>query len=259
MILVGLPNLYGNDEPFKEQLNNGRVLTIVGAIPNGMVEIKDPMPLLIYNFATLFGLYHFAGYETLVSDRNFNTSLKLSSLIPVLVVDSSVAFNRTARDLDYFRKWGVSWYILDKKVMLGDSTVLKPFYSDDKRVILYDSEAKPFVFWMDCVSHKGIKHTFSTNSVSVLTERETQGQLIVNVLYNSFFCATIDGTPSELFETGDKQMAVLVPSGRHIVKVTYKDPYFIIGLYISLGFMSFLGIGWLFRFARGITTDIGLQ
>ncbi|OGU16333.1 MAG: hypothetical protein A2076_02820 [Geobacteraceae bacterium GWC2_53_11] len=238
------------EEPLKNILNRGRIVTIVNI---DTADENKQMNLFGFNFATLFGLYHFAGYETLVSDRNSNAALKRNNSADFFV-DKGARFNPSASDLEYFRKWGVRWYVLEKNIAVDKSGVLKLVYSDANRLILCDEAAKPMVFWVDSLNNSGTRHTFTTNSINITTERETTGQLIVNVLYNNFFRATIDGKQSELYETPDSQMRVVVPPGRHVVKISYSDPYFISGIYVSCAFLLLVLAGWGgCRFKRGIT------
>ncbi|MEI7816750.1 MAG: hypothetical protein WCI45_06095, partial [Desulfuromonadales bacterium] len=140
-------------------------------------------------------------------------------------------------DLAYFRKWGVQWYILEKKIAIGAPSELMLVSSDAERSVLRDTAAKPFVFWLNNPGTGEVIHTFSTNAVNIVAESATGGQLLVNVLHNPFFRATIDGEKIYIAETVDNQMTVNVPAGRHLLKITYSDPYFIAGLYIACGFM----------------------
>lgn len=232
------------DEPLKEVLKDGRMVSIVPAyeIPQ---RVSFTMPVLGFNYATLFGLYHFAGYETLVSDKNLMASKGLNYSAD-FQVDKGATFNPSLSDLEYFRKWGVKWYVVDKKVLVDYSGILKLVHNDDKRVVMLDAAALPFVYWQDSEAADGVSHSFSTNSIRAVTDRQTSGQLIANVLYNPFFKATIDGDKAEITETSDMQMLVTVPPGKHAIKITYSDPYFTAGLLISGGFFAFVVIGGLF-------------
>ncbi len=220
-------------EPLHEMLLRGRIVTVVDKrTPDEDKQIQ----LLGFDYATLLGLYHFAGYEILISAKNLHTSMNLNSSADMFI-DTDTAFSPSAEDLAYFRKWGVQWYILEKKISLGAPGELLLVSSDAERSVLRDTAAKPFVFWLNDPGAGEVIHTFSTNSVNIVAESATGGQLLVNVLHNPFFRATIDGEKIYIAETVDNQMTVNVPAGRHLLKITYSDPYFIAGLYIACGFM----------------------
>jgi hypothetical protein len=247
------------EEPFENKLKSGRIVTVVYENSLDEANHKKIIPLLGFDYATLFDLYHFAGYELLVSEKNLKASMDLN-YCAYFYADKDVPFNPSASELDYFRKWGVQWYLLDNKVRFEGTGALKPVYRDDNRVVLYDAAAKPFVFWTDSSSDRGTRYAFSTNSISITTERETEGQLLVNVLYNSFFRATVDGKPSDLSEAPDNRMTVMVPPGQHQVKISYRDPYFVAGMYISGGFILLIFVGWLsIRFKRGNCTPVTVR
>jgi hypothetical protein len=232
------------DEPLREKLANGRIVTIVAK----ETDDQDKHPYLLgFNFATLFGLYHFAGYETLVSRHNLDAALQRNGSADFYVDDNR--FAPAAADLEYFRRWGVRWYILDKNVTVPDASAFKPAYRDGQRVILYDVAASPLVFWADTTRGEGVSHGFTTNSIRIVTERQNSGQLVVNVLQNPFFSAFIDDERCELEGTADGHIRLLVPPGRHVIRIVYRDPYVIAGLYGAGGFLGATA-AWLFVASR---------
>ncbi len=238
-------------EPLAAKLNSGRIATIV--YENSLEEANHNKitPLLGFDYATLFDLYHFAGYELLVSEKNLHTANDLN-YSAYLYVDRDMPFNPAVTDLAHFRKWGVKWYVLARNVRYDTFGALEPVYRDDNRVVLRDPAAMPLVYWVDRAREIGVSHNFTPSSIRISTERETEGQLIVNVLHNRFFQATIDGKKAELAETGDSQMAVTVPSGHHLLRITYSDPYFIAGLFVASGFMVLLCAAWLWLRFKGV-------
>ena len=236
-------------EQLQETMKTGRIVTVV---PRDARDEGKPVthsftfPLLGFNYATIFGLYHFAGYEQLLSEKNSTAALGLYFSAD-FYVDSDTPFNPPADDLKYFRKWGVKWYILDNKVRFEGSNLLKTVSQDEHRTVLYDAAAKPFVFWQDDPSAGGSDYLFSTNRINVATERKNSGQLLVNVLYNPFFVATVDGRSEKITETADMQILIPIPPGRHVVEIAYVDPYFVTGLYIASLFLVVVFILYGFR------------
>jgi hypothetical protein len=223
------------EERLGSVLKSGRIVTVVQKSTLDDGNFKKRVPLLGSNYATLFGLYHFAGYDPLVPEKNVQAALGLNGSAD-FYLDGGIPFDPSTADLDYFRKWGVKWYVLDRNVRLEGAGILKPVYRDDNRVVLYDAAARPFVFWRDNAGGGESSYLFTTNRIKVETERESAGQLLVNVLYNPFFAATVDGKKANITETEEMQMLVDVPPGRHSILITYSDPYFVAGLYVSAVF-----------------------
>lgn len=222
------------EEPLKSMLSDGRIVTIVARD----ADEQDKQPYLLgYNYATLFGLNHFAGYEILVSRDNGEAALMRNGSADFFVDNDR--FDPNVEDLEHFRHWGVRWYVLDKRVQPPQSAMLKQLYRDSNRTILYDGEASPLVFWEDTTQGEGVAYDFTTNSIRLVTERQTAGELVVNVLHNPFFLATLDNDKIPLPRAADRRIRLNVPPGRHEIRIVYRDPYFIAGMY---GTGAFLGL-----------------
>jgi hypothetical protein len=227
-------------EPLKELLSNGRIVT-VGVVPpeeGGKVIHGYSLPHLGFNYATLWGLHHFAGYEVLVAEENFRTALKIEYNSVCNVMPGSTVNIPEIAPLDYFRSWGVRWYIVDSSLPFVETEQLKLVYSDKFRNVLQDSAARPLVAWPD--AYGAVQFQFKTNSIEVQSDRETAGTLQVNVLYNPYFSVSIDGRPVLLTRTDDGQMEVAVPGGSHAIEIRYHDRDFNKGILISLATLTVL-------------------
>jgi hypothetical protein len=230
------------DEPLKDVLANGRIVSIGFNFYNDDIENGKlygyTAPSLGYNYATLWGLYHFGGYERLISTQNSNASLGLNyhSIIPV---EPGFPLDMPSYlPLFYFREWGVKYYIIDKNVYLRDIGGLVLFYSDQYRNIVYDPRAKPFIYWEDNPNEGNISYKFGTNTIEIGAERAADGNMHLNFLFNSFFNAYIDGEKVGLIETADAQMSLFVSKGVHSIKIEYVDPYFKYGLMLVITFIA---------------------
>ncbi|GAM10535.1 bacterial membrane protein YfhO [Geobacter sp. OR-1] len=226
-------------EPLQSMLADGRIVSICPSrVKEGEKQIYGySVPQLGFNYATLFGLYHFAGYELLVSQKNLDAALGLNIRADFNLQPGAPLDIPAALPLDYFREWGVKWYVVDRGVNLQGIGGLEQVFRDERRIVLRDRSARPFVYWLDNPGAGGVPHRFTTNSIFTVTERATAGPLLVNVLYNGFFKADIDGKPAGIAETGDGQMLVVVPPGRHEVRISFVDPYFRAGVYVAAGFL----------------------
>jgi hypothetical protein len=192
-----------------------------------------------FNYATLWGLQYFAGYEVLVAKENLEATLKLEGRSVCNVIPGTKLNIPEIAPLDYFRNWGVRWYVIDKKVPLIPTDQLKLLYSDKFRNVLEDSRALPLVFWRD--GNGTASYQFRTNSIEIKTVRQTEGDLLVNVLANRYFSANIDGVDTSLRRTDDGKMVVTVPQGEHKVEIRYHERDFTKGIAVAL--FTLLGLG----------------
>ena len=118
----------------------GRVLSIgYGIETDGSDSMHVTARLLGYNYATLFDLDHFAGYDVVLPQRN---------------ADATFGFNYTSVvgfrpgltvPVDYLRHWGVKWYLLDGRIPLDSVPGLVRVDADRTRIVLEDPQALPLV------------------------------------------------------------------------------------------------------------------
>lgn len=230
------------DEPLSEILkkDGGRIVSAGLDIP---MEDEKALPgfsasLLGYNYASLWGVYHFGGYNALVPERNHRATLGIINS-SVYSLPTDVPFEIPIETLEHYRVWGVRWYVIDARIPTPVSSDFRLIHSDKSRYLLRDDAARPMVYWGDHRDDNLIKTTFTANSVLIEMQRNSSSELVLNVLSNKKFSATIDGKPALLSETADSQMSVAVPAGSHQVKVKYSDRPFIISVIASACF-SFL-------------------
>lgn len=242
------------DEPLKEPLSHGRIVSVlqkdINDNPLGRA-VGPTVPLLGYDYATLWGLYHLGGHDSLVPEENFKAAFQLSYDSMIKVPNGSTMDELLKASIGYFRLWGVRWYVVDKAVPATDFGGLKLFHEDASRKIYYDSAALPFAFWSDFPEGAEINCELRTNSIVLHTQRQTDGMALVNVLWNPFFSAEVDGNRVTIAETNGKQLLIAVPGGNHVVVVKFSNPYFTAGLGISLiTLAAILGYGWVWRRAE---------
>ena len=243
-------------EPLKERFASGR---IVSAGPDVVwdgerVVPGNSLPILGYNYAMLWGLQHFGGYEALLSGENFNASLRLiNNSIFNVAPDTALNFS-TDVPLEYLRKWGVRWYVVAGQIPLAGTDGLELVQRDRYRNVLYDPAGKPLLYWADEPRADLPEYRFRTNSVEIATRRESEGVLIINVLSNPFFRGYLDGMEIPVAETDDGQMSVVVPAGSHNIQLKYVDRNFRLGGMYSCAFLLVAVFCWLatrFKSPRG--------
>jgi hypothetical protein len=205
-------------------------------------------PQLGFNYPTMFGLYGFGGYELLLAEKNFKATFGLRER-SVAVMPNEPLDMKTV-PLDYLRQWGVKWYIVDSAVQLSNTGNLELAYNDRFRNVLHDPYAKDFAYWQDSSERHGLSWRFSTNSMIIDTNRGTAGPLMINLLYHRFFKARVDGTAIGMLETPEGQIQLSVPAGRHVVDISYSDPYFVYGAVISGSVVALTGMSFVVLWCR---------
>lgn len=218
------------DEPLKKVLADGRIVT--GWLDPVVVHDKGfpgmTVPTIGYDYATLWGLNYFGGYDPFLSEKNFHASLGRLNRGDFNVEKGKPLDVAKDVPVAHFRIWGVKWYIFEKSIpLINTGDLVNTPYGDSTRTVLYDPGAMPLVYWRNDVKKGGVRQRFTTNTVQIQTDSPSGGALIVNVLHHPFFTAVLDGTRTSLTETEEGQMLLSVPPGRHTVLVRYVDPYFV--------------------------------
>lgn len=223
-------------EPLSDMIGNGGGRIVSAGLDVPLDDEKAlpglSAPLLGYNYASLWGLYHFGGYNALVPDRNHRATLGLINS-SVYNLPSGMPFEVTPETFEYFRIWGVRWYVVDARIPPPVGNSFKLMKRDAFRNVFYDAEARPMAYWADTGRDSSIASSFKVNSMVIDVERDSGAELVLNVLYNPKFTATVDSASVPLVETAVSQVAINVPAGRHKVKLTYSDRPFLAGVAIS--------------------------
>lgn len=223
-------------EPLRDMLERegGRVLSVgTDIVRDGEKVVPGySASLLGYNYATLWGISQVGGYTALIPEKNFKETLgMINNSVFSLPVDEPFAV--PGDTLEHYRKWSGSWYIVDSRIPFPLGNTFKLVYSDNLRNVLKDESARPMAYWRDAIHTKAANLSFRTNSVELETRRESNGELVLNVLYNRKFSATIDGKPVAVAESPDAQVSIAVPAGHHRLRVVYVDYLFVTGVMVS--------------------------
>lgn len=229
-------------EPLREKLSDGRIVSA------GLDEVWDgekivpgfSASLLGYDYATLWGLFQFGGYDPMVSEKSQAAALGIKNN-PVFNLPANEDFTIPAETLEYFRRWGVKWYVVEKTIPLSDGGIFRLAYSDEHRNVLRDPLAKPLVYWQnDPAESNNLQYKFRTNSIAVDYKSETGGTVVINVLQHPYFSARLDGKALSITETSDHQVSLSVPKGQHRVLLRYSDKNFINASIVSGVFVLLL-------------------
>lgn len=209
------------DEPLREVLGRGKIFTMgfPWAAPR-------PASAIAFDYATLWGLYHFAGYEPLVPRTNADLALDLQYL---------ASFDGQPGELPWthLRRWGVRWYVTPSADPLPLTLYgLTARYADTERRFFEDPKAQGLVFWEDGRADS-VDYQILTNSIQLRVSSKEAGQLCLNFLWHPLFQVRVDGRPGSLRANSYGQMLLDIPAGEHSIEVRFHDPEFSAGLQIA--------------------------
>lgn len=211
-------------EPLKEELKDGRIVSM-GADSPYVAQLVG------FNYATLFDLYHFGGYEPLLSVSNNSATFGLNHL------SLYGSFNNgLPTEYEYFRQWGVKWYVVQEGFSESEGVEIKlPLaYTGYKRKIYIDNTTKPLFFRKSDETSNGIESKINTNSIELKVNNKQEDEIYVLFLYNKFFKAKIDGKDVQINRDDFGRMLIKVPEGQHNVIIRYTEPYMLAGFVIMI-------------------------
>ena len=153
-------------------------------------------------------------------------------------------FNSESFPIEYFRIWGVKYYIMKKRQklfrqVLSDNNCTLA-YDEDDRLIYDDPAANPLFHWQESGKSEGIHYHIKTNSIHLSVNNATSDSLIVNFVYHPFFQSYMNHEKTETHYTKFHQISLFIPEGQNEIIIKYVDPYFQIGCYITLIFLIIL-------------------
>jgi hypothetical protein len=227
-------------EKLQDKLIGGRIISLGFDIWASTPKNDYPYltaPTLGFNYATLWGLDYFAGYEPLLSSANSEACLGMNF---TAIISSSERI-----PVDYLRKAAVKWYIVPESkadeytIKLSEYGIVKR-YGDENRVVFYDAKAYPMVFNSMGEQIESEDYRITTNSIELSVNCQQSDVIIFNNLYNSFFEGFIDGKKTTLTPINKIHFSISVPEGKHHILIRYKDPYLLAGTCLAIAFSILL-------------------
>ncbi len=213
------------EEPLKDELSDGRIFSL----GYGSGADYDPAGLG-FNYASQWGLYHFAGYDSFVTKANSEAAFKLNYV-------SAYCGIMYPNAISYYRKWGVKYYVVKRSwtgryfAPLG-SFGITPKFEDARRVVFYDPQARPLVYREDNL--ESVPFVASANRLAFQTDFISSSTVAAAFLYNTNFTATVDGAPAPVRETAAHQLSMELPAGKHNAVFVYSDPLLARGFKLAL-------------------------
>lgn len=221
------------EEPLRETLRDGKVFTL--GYP---IAYPRPLYAMGFDYATLWGLFHFAGYEPMVPWANYSLTLGLEYF-------STFLRDPAMLDWERYRKWGVRYYMVSNETTKYDAALaskgLTVVHRDADRTLYRDPLAKPLVFWEDGRPDL-VDHRIETNAIYLRVSSKQAGRLCLNFLFHERFRAYVDGRTGSLGSNREGQMVLEVPAGEHSIEVRYRDPDLWIGVLIFV--VGLIPVAW---------------
>ncbi|MEO8198005.1 MAG: hypothetical protein ABI689_14910 [Thermoanaerobaculia bacterium] len=224
-------------EPLAAAPLSGRFLSIGwhgGVGGQGMTTAS-----LGFDYASLWGLHNFGGYDPLMPKANYLATLGLNY---------AASYRRPVESLpfSYLRQWSVRYYIVKRdKIDAYEGGLLaqgaKTWRDDPERRVYYDPGGKPLIFWSRTGDDTGIDYQFEGNRVVVMSAIGEDAPLTFSLLFSPFYEALVDGIPVGIRATQIGQMELTAPAGRHRIEIRYSDPYFALGLNLAGLGLAMLG------------------
>lgn len=219
------------EEKLTDKLEEGRIISVGFDIWKSNSESSFiTAPSIAFNYATLWGLNYFAGYEPLVSKTNYEASLNLNF---------TAIMNSEDLPIEYLRNAAVCWYIVPKNKEYKYTNIFSKYniikrYEDDNRVVFYDYKASPMVYRLSKTEVGIDNYRVCSNKVSLNIDLEKPDTIIFNYIYNPFFEGYIDGNKVKINIYNNMQFCIEVPAGQHEITIIYRDYNFIIGFIFVL-------------------------
>lgn len=226
-------------EPYAETIGQERVVAM-----GFRADIGDTGKTIAYDYASLFGLYYFAGYDPLVSKANSTATMGLNY---DAVLCRGLGPTAQIPNTPQLRAYGVRWYVAPVGTPDKDLAKMVPVASDGMRTLYRDDRAVPMAFAEEgaSASADGVALEIGVNDLIVRTERAVDSRIVVAFLRNPAFSITVDGRKTAFAADTYDRVAFDLPAGAHVVRIVYRDAFFECGLAVaSLSALLTLG-AWL--------------
>jgi hypothetical protein len=201
-----------------------------------------------FNYATLWGMWHFGGYEPLAS---------VNTRLATLHLNLEASFLEPPRPelVDYLREWAVRWSIVDPRVDDRVGGVLREkglhvVRREADRIVYEDPAAGPVAkaSGPGCRVRGPLRAT--TNTLTVPVACPDGGRLRLAVLRSPGLSASAQGETARLESDEIGRTVIAVPAGARWVRLEYRAPYFRSGVLLSVLLIAGLGVFvWLRRFS----------
>ena len=149
---------------------------------------------------------------------------------------SSNLFNSNTEYIDYTEKYAISFEVMSKPMEIYVSYNL--FENSDLLFLYKLNEKKLQEVYNLLLPNKVNINTFTENSFEGNVNVKDNMIIYTSIPYDKGWKVLVDDKDVDTFKIGDALLAFNLPSGEHIIKMTYHVPYGIISCIVS--FMSII-------------------
>jgi len=215
------PDAIPLSEPHAASMREGRIFSL------GYVSGVDHDPYSLgFNYASLWGLSHFSGYDAIVLKSNKDAVFGLNFL---------AAYNGVIypNAVEYFRKWNVRWYVVKKSEdarycpQLAGFGIM-PAFIGEKRVIYEDPKAAPLI----TVNRQPVPYSIKGPYLEIETDGNG-GTLEAAILYNPYLSFKTGNGTIVPAETATHSISAQIPPGTARLRLVYANPWFNAGAWTA--------------------------
>lgn len=204
----------------------GRLLTLwLEDVPDSDMHRFVPM-----NFATAFGLYHFAGYDPLVPRVNSELSLGLNN---DLFWDGAI----DGRLMGRLNAAGVRWLVASSGERIRNLAESRPeieLVHDDGLVTVAENRAAHPVAYAGNDPKNALPYRYLTNGLEIDVSDRAAGPVTVSLVPLPGFSYLFGDERQGRVQSGQFPVRIDVPDGVDRVTVMYSEPGLKTGLLLSL-------------------------
>jgi len=224
--------------------NTGRVIT-----QHASSRPEHQYKYLAFDFATLFGYYHFGGYNPLISKINHNLTYALYHY-------NHFKQHPSQKILDHLSTWGVKYFINTSNNNEGIPQLTKIFQSGNLK-LYKNTAAKPFVY-SKLDPDLPIPHHIGINHIDIYPPvKEAQTLVVSFAPLPRWYLFLDDKAVGRIkHKNTTSPIQVDIPANTSKVTIRYIDYAFVFGAIISL--TTILGICAYALYGNRITTKIKL-
>ena len=230
----GSPRLHNPPNNYLEHIINkksGRLLSF----HVGNQNETHLYPYMTYNYATLFGYYHFGGYDPIISKINSKLTFGLNHI-------NNFKGDITEKLLDYLSLWSVKYIIsrdtTSNKQYLDRFPQLELIYQENNILLYENTAALPFVRYQNPKEKLDFK--INTNSIDIYpdnTDTETVTVSIASLPQYQYF---IDGKRTDNNKTDNNTVQLTIPPQTKTITIKFVNRHFYAGLIVSIAFWLIL-------------------
>ncbi|HVS16526.1 MAG TPA: hypothetical protein VMV46_21635 [Thermoanaerobaculia bacterium] len=232
---------YPFSQDWGDGLREGRVVTLGYGLPNPPFGLHSA-PALGFNYATLFRVFHFGGYEPLRLSLNERATLGLDHVSSLNVAPEAIP-------VDYLRLWGTRWYVVHPLAAEHYRTTLEERGLVRRSVTTFrevfeDPLAEPLASaTADCtVAQPGVE-ALGVNSLRIRVRCLDDGILTLRFLANPFLEFLDDSGENVLSSDPLGRIVLPLMPGDQTIMLRYRDPWLAIGV-LSCALAMIVWAGW---------------